>query len=382
MRKVVQTVLFTGLTLLAFSATSGDAIYSQIYKKQCATCHGNNGDGKGRAGASFSVPPTDFTSLQSKQVLSADGIKKAIRDGVAGTSMVAYGRRFDEKMLDGLSAFIQTAFMGRNLTGASNISSAEIPSKNIEDTSDNPGQAIYIANCSACHGDKGESAVWAVNGLIPPPRNFTTSKAREELSRERMITSVTYGRPGTAMMSFGKRLSKNEIELVVKFIRQNFMQQSSNVQQRGNTQQQKLVESSVPAVVASAQGNLPLPVTAQSHEISVDMQAAFPDNLTGDAVSGKVFYESNCFTCHGKKGDGEGPRSHFNYPRPRNFTSSESRMVFNRPRLFTSISHGKRGSVMPAWSSVLSKQEIANVAEYVFQQFIMTADAAELKKKP
>ena len=343
MRKVVQTVFLTTLTLLVFSVNGGEVDYEKIYKKQCATCHGNNGDGKGRAGASFARPPTDFTSAQSR-LLPASMIKKAIRDGVAGSPMVAYGRRFDEKTLDGLVSFIQTRFMGKNKETVAADSAAK-PS--------HPGQAIYIEHCAACHGDNGQSAVWAKNGLTPPPRNFTTAIAREELSLERMITSVTYGRPGTAMMSFQKRLNHDEILSVVDFIRQTFMQTAKT------------------AVSASHGDNVHIPTQNNKQHFKLDMNAAFPGQLTGDVLLGKQFYESNCFTCHGKNGDGKGPRAHFNYPRPRNFTTQESRAIFNRPRLFKSISNGKPGSVMPAWKTVLTDQQIADVAEYVLQQFIL-----------
>ena len=343
MRKVVQTIFFTILTLLVFSVNGGEVNYEKIYKKQCATCHGNNGNGKGRAGASFARPPTDFTSAQSR-LLPAATIKKAIRDGVPGSPMVGYGRRFDEKTLDGLVAFIQTRFMGQN---------KEVVVADSVAKSSHPGQAIYIEHCAACHGDKGQSAVWAKNGLTPPPRNFTTAIAREELSLERMITSVTYGRPGTAMMSFQKRLGQDEIQSVVDFIRQTFMQPAKTT------------------VGAGHGHNAPIPKQNNEQHFKVDMTAAFPGQLSGNAMQGKQFYESNCFTCHGKNGDGKGPRAHFNYPRPRNFTTRESRAIFNRPRLFKSISHGKPGSVMPAWKTVLTDQQIANVAEYVLQQFIL-----------
>lgn len=349
-------LLLTTFTLISFSQAvfADNEKYAKIYKKQCATCHGNQGDGKGRASASFATVPTDFTSAQSKRTLTAERIKKAIRDGVAGSSMVAYGRRFDEEMLDGLTDFIQTSFMSRATRQANNMTQRK---------DGNPGQVLYDENCSACHGDKGQSAVWAKNGLKPAPRNFTTVQAREELSRERMIASVTYGRPGTAMMSFSKRLSSAEIEAVVDYIRENFMKKPArNFLSTGHNQ----------AVT----------VLSQSHEIKENRQAPFDGGIVGNALNGKVFYEANCFTCHGKNGDGKGPRADFNYPRPRDFTSENSRIIFNRPRLFQSISQGKRGSVMPAWNKVLSQQEIADVAEFVFQQFILNKNVLEVKKKP
>ena len=103
------------------------------------------------------------------------------------------------------------------------------------------------------------------------------------------------------------------------------------------------------------------------------MSLPFPQGLQGDAQKGEQFYMSNCFTCHGKKGDGAGPRAHFNQPRPRNFLSEEARLTLNRPNLFNAISIGKPGTVMPAWNKVLSDNEIANVAEFVYQTFIQSS---------
>ena len=396
MRKVVHTILLTGLiTYLltaAFVVCATDVDYGKVYKKQCATCHGNKGDGKGRAGASFASPPTNFTSPESLQHLSVEKIISAIRDGVAGTSMVAYGRRVDEETLAGLADFIQTTFMGRNASLAGNVELSVRGELKGEDNlaagiDTDPGQLIYVDNCSACHGDKGKSAVWAQNGLVPPPRNFTTAQAKMELSRERMINSVTNGRPGTAMMSFAKRLSENDIVLVVDFIRNNFFQKNTSVGLPMGMISSKVEDlpSLQHGVITPAQtANLSTAKNSQPHAFSVDMLAGFPGELKGNAEKGKLFYNANCFTCHGKDGDGKGPRSHFNYPQPRNFTTDDSRMIFNRPRLFSAISRGKRGSVMPAWQTVLSKQQIADVAEYVYQQFVIdTTNGHEisLKKK-
>ena len=111
-------------------------------------------------------------------------------------------------------------------------------------------------------------------------------------------------------------------------------------------------------------------MTSTSHGAEVDMSAAFPDGLRGDAPSGRAFYRQNCATCHGEQGDGQGPRAFFILPKPRNFQHPASRATYNRPTLFRAISQGRTGSEMPAWNKVLSPQEIANVAEYVFQAFI------------
>ena len=117
--------------------------------------------------------------------------------------------------------------------------------------------------------------------------------------------------------------------------------------------------------------------------MAVDMGAPFPNGLSGDFEQGRQFYMANCSACHGVRGDGRGPRSSFIIPPPRNFLHSESRASLNRPALFEAIVIGKPGTPMPAWGKVLGPQQVADVAEFVFQDFISTptGNAVEDKKK-
>lgn len=328
--KTVQLFLFC-LVFAVFSSNVAAENIEQLYRKQCGTCHGNDGDGRGRASANLDPPASSFIDPHLKSRLSRSYIAQIIRDGKPGTAMFGYGRRLNDQQIDQLAKYIGETFVNSQ-------SSTPAPSTD-------RGKQLYVKHCSACHGDNGNTAVWARNGLNPPPRNFTSAASREELSRERMLTSVTYGRPGTAMMSFKSRLSTEEIELVVDFVRREFMGMNSS-------------SSSLPAVKKS-----PVAPVVQDKD-------SFPDGLVGDVVEGEKFYMHNCFTCHGKKGDGNGPRANFNQPRPRNFTSEETAQLFDRKRLFHSIKKGKRGTVMPAWETVLNDQQVANIAEYVYQNFI------------
>lgn len=101
------------------------------------------------------------------------------------------------------------------------------------------------------------------------------------------------------------------------------------------------------------------------------MSLPMPKGLKGDPDKGRDFYMQNCFTCHGVTGAGDGPRAYFINPVPRDFLLETSRQYLNRPALFEAITNGRVRSEMPAWGKVLSDQEIANVAEYVFQSFIL-----------
>ncbi len=85
------------------------------------------------------------------------------------------------------------------------------------------GSAVYKKHCKVCHGDKGDGKTFVANALNPPPKNFTSSASKKELTRERMVESVTEGRKGTAMMPWKSRLSEKEIQSVVSHIRNQFM---------------------------------------------------------------------------------------------------------------------------------------------------------------
>jgi mono/diheme cytochrome c family protein len=120
----------------------------------------------------------------------------------------------------------------------------------------------------------------------------------------------------------------------------------------------------------AAPGKVPVPVRSASMPAVSDMSLPMPLGLKGDPDKGRIFFMGNCFTCHGVKGDGEGPRAYFITPPPRNFLLEASRQRLNRPVLFEAITNGRLGSNMPAWGKVLNNQEIADVAEFVFQNFI------------
>jgi mono/diheme cytochrome c family protein len=113
----------------------------------------------------------------------------------------------------------------------------------------------------------------------------------------------------------------------------------------------------------------------------VNMAAAMPNGLKGDAVKGAAFYMSNCATCHGTTGDGRGPRAYFINPKPRNFLHAASRAEFNRVALYNAVSEGKLGTEMPAWGKVLSPQEVADVSEFVFQRFIQQSPGSGKQSK-
>lgn len=86
------------------------------------------------------------------------------------------------------------------------------------------GKKIYIRECAACHGDKGNGKGPAANFLDPRPRDFTrkafkfrTTPAGKPPATEDIARVVEHGVPGTAMPPFGY-LTADERKKVVAHV--------------------------------------------------------------------------------------------------------------------------------------------------------------------
>jgi mono/diheme cytochrome c family protein len=411
---IPHRIYFSYIVLMVFSMSvcGADVVFAAeeradnnaeaLYNKYCSTCHGDRGNGDTRARNGLRPPPRDFTTVEAALELTRERMIDSVTNGRKGTAMMAHKDRLSADQIAGVVDYIREKFM------RTPEDSAVVKNQR--------GKELFTKNCSVCHGDKGNTAVWARNGLNPPPRDFTTAEARRILTRERMIHSVTHGRPGTGMMSFTTKLNAQDIEAVVDYIREAFMHVDKNnnpiqtaesttgllpsspyenqavlprdsahagvtqqrAQQRAEQQEARQLDPHANPHMGPHQGGMP-PMTPQSQSVvDADMSLPFPNGLKGDPVKGRQFFMSNCFTCHGVTGQGNGPRAYFNTPRPRNFTSETSRRILNRVRLFTGISNGRVGTVMPAWSKVLTDQQIANVAEFVFQAFVKPEEYPEI----
>jgi mono/diheme cytochrome c family protein len=206
-------------------------------------------------------------------------------------------------------------------------------------------ERLYQESCSVCHGDDGRGAVWGQASLSVPPRNFRTAESREELTRERMIASVTAGRPG------GTQLSIPEITAVVDWVRAEFMMPEE-------------------PVVADPHGAR-LPGNTEYGPIGqAQPRDALPEDYAGDPGRGALLYAQNCVDCHGANGGGDGPRAYFIFPKPRNFHDPATREYLSRRNLYNGIKFGVVGKEMPAWGKVLSDSQVADLTEYVYRQFI------------
>lgn len=79
------------------------------------------------------------------------------------------------------------------------------------------GQAVYTANCMACHGQKADGNGPAAAALKPRPTDFTQAAWWKGQTPAGLKAVIKSGKPGTSMMGFG-RLSDRQLDDVVAFL--------------------------------------------------------------------------------------------------------------------------------------------------------------------
>jgi mono/diheme cytochrome c family protein len=310
-----------------------------LYHNYCSVCHGDKGDGNSRGRDGMNPPPRNFTDPEAKRVLVRERIISSIGHGRPNTAMIGWSTQLDATEIAALADYLLARFID--------------PQDGI---SRHPGKPLYEHNCAVCHGDRGDGGRWT-SGMSVQPRDFTSERGRA-LSRDTMIEAVTHGRPGTAMASFAGQLTAQQIGDVADYIRLAFMALPDEIKGLSGTYAHGRVVPAAPIAPAPAQRQ------------AIDMDAPMPRGLIGNLAAGRDFYMGNCFTCHGVNGDGQGPRAYFIRPKPANFFDTRYQQGFNRVALFNAINDGKLGTEMPAWGKVLTVQQIADLAEFVFRAFI------------
>ena len=81
------------------------------------------------------------------------------------------------------------------------------------------------------------------------------------------------------------------------------------------------------------------------------------------AGDGAKIFKTNCETCHGPQGHGDGPAGAALDPGPKDL--SELQKVASDDYLFWRISEGKEGTSMVAWKGILKEEQIWQVISFI-----------------
>jgi mono/diheme cytochrome c family protein len=81
------------------------------------------------------------------------------------------------------------------------------------------------------------------------------------------------------------------------------------------------------------------------------------------ALEGAKVFQTNCETCHGSQGHGDGIASQSLEPKPKDLAVFEESV--GDDYLFWRISEGKPGTSMVAWKSILTEEQIWQAVSFI-----------------
>jgi len=284
-----------------------------LYERDCAFCHGADGLADTPVGRILSPRPRRFADPIEMARLTDDQIYQAIKNGMPGTAMAAWGEVLNEPEIGDLMDYIHE--FSSPVSGAGEPMSTEQLSLEV-------GRRIYDKECAFCHGLTGHADTDAARVLVPRPRAFADPIEMARVDDGRLYAAIKLGRPGTAMASWASLMTPVEIIDVMRYIR-------------------------------SLQEPLPEGVTAESVEITV----------------GRNIYQRYCLSCHGANGDANTTLGKVLVPRPRNFTDREVMSKLSDEQMAAAISQGKPGTSMAPWGGVLNPDDIQRVMRYIRATF-------------
>lgn len=213
---------FRALSAFLASRTAKPAAMSpaDAYKTFCLRCHGEQGDGHGPIAIYLDPYPRDLTKAGFMNSKPLDRLTKSIKEGVAGTSMPAWGKVLDDSQVSGLLDYVQTTFVKQ---ARPEVKPRKAPDTNpVAFTADSAarGETTFVLRCAGCHGRKADGKGPNSLDILPRPRNLRNAAFVNSVSDRRLFEAILYGVQGSAMPSWiDYGLSNNDVGDLVNFIR-------------------------------------------------------------------------------------------------------------------------------------------------------------------
>lgn len=185
----------------------------RIYDKECSFCHGLEGKADTDAAKVLKPPPRKFADPIEMARVDDGRLYAAIKLGISGSAMAGWGDRLSPVEIIDVMRYIRTL-------------EQPLPPGMTQDQLDvKVGAGIYKQYCTPCHGKKGNARTTLGKALVPPPRNFTDTKAMAKLTDKEMTNAIMNGKEGTAMAPWGGILNSTDIRRVIRYIRHTFQHQ-------------------------------------------------------------------------------------------------------------------------------------------------------------
>lgn len=170
----------------------------QLFAASCVSCHGADGLGT-------SIAPA--LNDEDTRIKTADELTRTLTYGNTGTLMAGWSNTLTPEEISALITLIQRW---------QEVPLGTIPAPNVPipttEESIALGSQLFAANCSRCHGPEGQGTPRAPSLNV---QSFFVDKTDQAIQQ-----IITNGVPGTAMPTWGDRMTEAEIQAIVGFIRQ------------------------------------------------------------------------------------------------------------------------------------------------------------------
>jgi mono/diheme cytochrome c family protein len=178
---------------LASSVSRG----ADLFKQDCAACHGAEGRGDGVIAPVLLPKPANLFAIR----FSLERLSQVLWNGVRGTTMPSW-RGLPPGDLRALAEYVQTLH-----PPADSTTPEPAPSEHARN--------LFTQNCAACHGLSGDGKGAAAATLMPPPASFKLNQPDFDL----ILKVLREGIPGTAMPAGPAQLSESDRAALAGFVR-------------------------------------------------------------------------------------------------------------------------------------------------------------------
>ncbi|HTL56085.1 MAG TPA: c-type cytochrome [Candidatus Limnocylindrales bacterium] len=196
------------LTLVTESSEDKEQVDrgAELFKKDCAGCHGNAGRGNGFVAEVLWRKPKDLASTRYSMPLLSD----VLWNGKRGTAMPSW-RGVSQADLSALAAYVQSLHL-------------PVTAEEVSPASLQRGNQLFLQNCAPCHGVSGDGKGNAASTLIPEPANFKLKQPDFDYISEVLREGI----PGTAMPSWQNQISDPDRRALADFVRSLFVPPDSS----------------------------------------------------------------------------------------------------------------------------------------------------------
>lgn len=306
----------------------------QIYVSRCMTCHGCAGNGLGTYAGTLIVTPANF-KVDPFRTMPDEQWFWHVSEGVQGTVMPPWRESLSESQRWDVIHYVQQVYAAPfERDPDEGDPPPEYQLKNplpvTLDTID-AGKRIWTRECAVCHGDSAQGEGVYRAGIEPVPPDFNSPADYDSYTDADYFWRISEGVPWSAMPTWKLVYNTTERWQLTTYIRTMFTQ----------TIEQPAQPSADQAFVT---GDL---LKAQT----------IPESSSYDV--GRQQFLVQCAHCHGLAGDGKGWDGDYLDPKPANL---QQKLAPSVPGImdnydgivFSKVTNGIRGSVMPTWGEYLN----------------------------